>query len=80
MLLNNDEPLIYVKAMMGSNSEKWLGVMRSELKSMDVNQVWNMVGLPKGVKTIECKWIFKKKINMDENIQIHKPQLDTKGF
>ena len=47
---------------------------------MDDNQVWNLVDLPNGARTIECKWIFKKKTDMDGNVQIHKARLVTKGF
>src|SRR3954471_19499630 len=54
--------------------------MRSELKSMDENQVWNLIDLPNGAQTIEYKWIFKKKTDMDGNVQIHKARLVAKGF
>ena len=47
---------------------------------MDDNQVWNLVDLPNGARTIECKWIFKKKTDMDGNVQIHKARLVAKGF
>src|SRR3954463_7495805 len=47
---------------------------------MDDNQVWNMVDPPNGARTIECKWIFKKKTDMDGNVQIHKARLVGKGF
>jgi hypothetical protein len=29
---------------------------------------------------VECKWIFKKKIDMDGNVHIHKARLVAKGF
>ena len=41
LLLDGDEPTTYSEAMVRSDSESWLGAMRSELKSMDENQVWN---------------------------------------
>ena len=66
--------------MVGTDSESWLGAMRSELKSMDENQVWNLIDLPDGVKPIECKWVFKKKSDMDGNLSIHKARLVAKGF
>ena len=72
LLLDNDEPLTYAEAMVDPDSELWLEVMRSELKSTDDNQVWDLVDLPNGARTIECKWIFKKKTDMDGDIQIHK--------
>jgi hypothetical protein len=66
--------------MVGSDSESWLGAMRSELKSMDENQVWNLVDLPDGVRAVECKWVFKKKTDMDGNVSVYKARLVAKGF
>jgi hypothetical protein len=65
---------------MDPDSEKWQSAMRSEIDSMDDNQVWNLVDPPDGVKPIECKWIYKKKRDMDRNIHIHKARLVAKGF
>ena len=47
---------------------------------MHDNQVWNLVDPPNGVKAVECKWGFKKKIDVDGNIHIYKAQLVAKGF
>src|SRR3954466_15991697 len=66
--------------MVGSNSESWLGSMRSELKSMDENQVWKLVDLPDGARPVECKWVFKKKIDADGNVTVYKARLVAKGF
>src|SRR4051812_26760830 len=66
--------------MVDPDSELSLEVMRSELKSMDENQVWNLVDQPNGARTIEWKWIFKKKTDMDGNVHIHKARLVAKGF
>ena len=66
--------------MVESDSESWLGAMRSELKSMDENQVWNLVDLPDGVRAVECKWVFKKKTDMDGNVSVYKARLVAKGF
>ena len=78
--MDNDEPLTYAKVMVDPDSELWLEAMRSELKSMDDNQVWNLVDPPDGVRAIEYKWIFKNKTDMDGNVQIHKARLVGKGF
>ena len=80
LFLENNEPTTYAEAMESPDSELWLEAMRSELKSMDDNQVWNLVDLPDGVQTIECKWIFKKKTNMDGNVIVHKARLVAKGY
>ena len=47
---------------------------------MKENQVWNLIDPPDGVRTIECKWIYKKKKAMDGNVHIYKARLVAKGF
>ena len=44
------------------------------------NQVWNLVDLVHGQKTIGCKWIFKKKTDMDGKVHTFKARLVVKGF
>ena len=78
--MDNDEPVTYAEAMMDLDSEKWQSAMQSERESMGDNQVWNLVDPPDGVKTIECKWIYKKKKDMDGNVHIYKARLVAKGF
>ena len=39
-----------------------------------------MVDAPEGVTPIECKWIFKKKIRVDGQIETYKARLVAKGF
>jgi hypothetical protein len=39
---------------------------------MGDNQVWNLVDPLDDVKVIECKWIYKKKKDMDGNVHIYK--------
>jgi hypothetical protein len=80
LFLDNDEPMTYAKAMMDPVSEKWQCAMRSEIDSMDDNQVWYLVDPPNGVKPIKCKWIYKKKRDMDGNVHIHKARLVAKCF
>ena len=80
LLLDSDEPANYSEAMVGSDSESWLGAMISELKSMDENQVWNLVDLPDGARPVEYKWVFKKKTDMDGNISIYKARIVAKRF
>jgi Reverse transcriptase (RNA-dependent DNA polymerase) len=44
------------------------------------NQVWNLVDLPKGVRPIENKWVFKRKSDMDGNLTTYKARLVVKGY
>nr|GEX45225.1 hypothetical protein [Tanacetum cinerariifolium] len=48
-------------------SKKWLEAMNTKMQSMKDNQVWYLVDLPPNGRTVGCKWIFKKKTNMDDN-------------
>ncbi|KAK8974997.1 hypothetical protein V6N11_014409 [Hibiscus sabdariffa] len=54
--------------------------MRSEMDSISENQVWTLVEPPEGIKPIGCKWDFKKKTDMDGNVQTYKGRLVAKGF
>jgi hypothetical protein len=70
----------YTEVMMGPDSNKWLRAMESEIEFMHNNQVWNLVDLIDGVRPIDCKWVFKKKIDKDGNVHIYKARLVAKGF
>jgi hypothetical protein len=80
LLLDDDEPATYAEAMMDPDSEKWQSAMRSEIDSMEDNQVWNLVDLPDSIKPIECKWIYQKKRDIDGNVHIHKARLVAKDY
>jgi hypothetical protein len=54
--------------------------MESEIQFMHDNQVWNLVDPIDGVRPISCKWVFKKKMDKDENVHIYKARLVVKGF
>ena len=80
LLLDHDEPATDVKAMMDPDSKEWQIVKRSKIDSMRDNQVWNLVDPSDGVKAIECKWIYKKKRDMDGNVHVYKARLVANGF
>ena len=40
------DPVSYSQAIKDVNSSKWIDAMKDELKSMDENQVWEVVQLP----------------------------------
>ncbi|KAK9028672.1 hypothetical protein V6N11_025822 [Hibiscus sabdariffa] len=80
ILVDQDEPKTYQEAVASPDSEKWLEAMRSEMDSMSENQVWTLVEPPEGIKPIRCKWVFKKKTDMDGNVQTYKGRLVAKGF
>ncbi|KAL6335107.1 hypothetical protein AAG906_026487 [Vitis piasezkii] len=54
-----DDPISICQVKQSSDSKKWIEAMKDEMKSMKDNSVWDLVELPKGVKSIGCKWIFR---------------------
>ena len=79
-IIENDEPLTYTEAIMRRDSDKWLEAMKSKMDSIYSNQVWTLVDAPEGVTPIGCKWVYKKKIGADGQIEIYKARLVAKGF
>ncbi|KAK8685925.1 hypothetical protein V6N13_124956 [Hibiscus sabdariffa] len=80
ILVDQDEPKAYQEAVSNPDSEKWLEAIRSEMDSMSENHVWTLVEPPEGIKSKGCKWVFKKKTDMDGNVQTYKGRLGAKGF
>ena len=72
LLFDNEEPNTYTEVVMGHKSNRWLDALQSKIESMRENQVWNLVHPPDGVRAVECKWIFKKKIDADGKVRIYK--------
>ncbi|KAK0594590.1 hypothetical protein LWI29_005899 [Acer saccharum] len=58
---DDDDPYTYKEAMEDVDSRHWQKAMQSEIESMFDNKVWSLVDLPKGIKPIGCKWVYKRK-------------------
>ncbi|KAK2374044.1 secreted RxLR effector protein [Trifolium repens] len=61
-LLADAEPIDFNDAL---KSSVWKRAMEEELQSIEKNQIWELVKLPNGKKTIDLKWVFKVKLNPD---------------
>jgi hypothetical protein len=55
--------------VISDNSSKWLEAMKDEIKSMSTNKVWDLEPIPKGAKTVDCKWVYKTKHDSQGNIE-----------
>ena len=80
ILMDNDEPTSYQEAISNPDSDRWLEAKKSEMQPMYDNQVWTLIDPPDGLKTIGCKWVFKKKTDMDGNVYTFKERLVAKGL
>ena len=44
------------------------------------NETWNLVDVPKGVKLVRCRWVYKGKYNADGSINKYKARLLAMGY
>ncbi|KAL0386489.1 UNVERIFIED_CONTAM: Retrovirus-related Pol polyprotein from transposon TNT 1-94 [Sesamum latifolium] len=75
-----DEPATYEEAVTSPNANEWITAMKEEMSSMAKNNVWELVDLPAGRKTIGSKWVLKVKRKADGSIDKFKARLVTKGY
>ena len=68
------------KYLNSSEFDKWVIAMKSKMDSMYENHVWNLVDPLEGIKSIGCKWVFKKKTDMEGNVITYKARLVAKGY
>ena len=52
---SESDPTSYEEAMADSDSGHWVKAMKTEMESMDSNQVWELVEPPANIKPIGCK-------------------------
>jgi hypothetical protein len=74
------DPTSFEQAMRSDHSSKWFEAMEDEMRSMSANDVWDLEEIPKGAKTVGCKWVYKIKYDSQGNIERFKARLVAKGF
>ena len=74
------DPTSYEEAMRIPDSSKWMEAMEDEMRSMSANHVWDLENIPKGAKTMGCKWVYKIKYDSNGNVEKYKARLVAKGF
>lgn len=47
--------------MLGQSSGRWKQAMEEEIKSLQSNEVWELVEPPLGRKIVGSKWVYKVK-------------------
>ena len=65
------EPKTIEEATACSEKSKWIGAM----KSLKENEVWELMELPKGRKTVGSKWVYKLKTGADGSVERYKARL-----
>ena len=71
------EPVDFEEVM---QDKRWRDAMDEEIKSIEKNDTWERVSLPKGHKAIGVKWVYKTKKNAKGEIERYKARLVAKGW
>lgn len=79
-IMGYNEPTSHKDAIRSPEKDLWEEAMDSEMNSLQENDTWKLVSLPKGRKAIPCKWVFRVKMNADGSIDKYKARLVIKGF
>ena len=61
-------------------NKKWITAMNEELNSIEKNNTWELVELPKNKKAIGVKWVYKVKVNPKGEVVRYKARLVARGF
>ena len=56
----------------------WKKAMETELEFMYSNQVWELVEAPKGIQSIGCKWVYKRRVQ--GKVKTFEARLTAKGY
>ncbi|XP_074342369.1 putative mitochondrial protein AtMg00820 [Apium graveolens] len=63
-----------------AKENKWRHAMDQEIDAIEKYQTWELVEAPKEKKPIGVKWVYKKKMNAQGEIEKHKERLVVKGY
>lgn len=59
---------------------RWKEAMNEEMESLQKNATWDVVDLPRGKKSMGCRWVFTVKYKADGAIERFKARLVARGY
>ena len=80
LLTDGGEPECYEEAMEDEHKNQWIEAMQDEMKSLHENHTYELVKLPKGMRALKNKWVFKVKVEEHNLKPRYKARLVVKGF
>ncbi|WJX42094.1 hypothetical protein P8452_29365 [Trifolium repens] len=79
--VQDSEPKNFREASESIDSKDWLKAMEEEMLSLEKNQTWKLVPLPKNKRVVGSKWVFKRKEGIPGvEAPRYKARLIAKGF
>ena len=80
MYLVDDTPTTIAEAYASPDADDWKEAVQSEMDSILSSGTWKLTERSYGCKSVDCKWVFKKKLRPDGTIEKYKAQLVAKGY
>ena len=74
------EPSTVAEAQAISDADRWTAALDSELSSLEKHDTCDIVTLPKGIRPLSTKMVFKRKLNEDGTVSRYKARLVVRGF
>lgn len=62
------------------DKDEWMTAMNSEMESLLLNKVFDLVPLPPGKRAIGCRWHYRTKASVDGKPGRKKARLVAKGY
>ena len=59
---------------------KWKRAMKEEISALNKNETWEKCELPRGKKTVGCRWVYTIKYLTDGTIERYKARLVAQGY
>ena len=76
----HNEPTSFEEATTSPDSSKWREAMETEMRSLNDNDIWELVKSPAERKVVGSKWVYKVKTGADGSVECYKARLVAQGF
>ncbi|KAG5864040.1 hypothetical protein JTB14_003190 [Gonioctena quinquepunctata] len=63
-----ENPMTFQDALSRPDGGRWQEAISKELQSFEEIEAWELVDLPESGSVVECKWVFRKKVDSDTNV------------